>query len=618
MATAITTACLVASAAPAKAESAESIGKIAQAITVRVEGVGSPGSGVLVKRDGKRYTVITAWHVVSGQRPGEELAIITPDGQTHPLEAGSIKRLGQVDMAVLIFSSPKTYELARIGDVKSVSSGEQMYVAGFPAANNRTLKFESGRLEANATVGIDQGYQLLYTNYTVSGMSGGAVLSRNGTLIGIHGRGELDPRKSEDSPQDIKTGLNYGLPIDYYRLFETGLPVVASNSQATTADDYLAQARSILVNKGAEDKVIKLINQSLSIKASVSAYFYRAFAKHGLGDNQGAIADYTEGLAINPKYTIAYINRGMTKSDTGDKQGAIADYNQALAINPQDAKAYLNRGIAKYDLGDKRGAIADFSQALAINSQDPIFYNNRGIAKYDLGDNQGAITDYTEALAINPKYTIAYNNRGSAKSGLGNKQGAIADYTEALAINPKYTIAYINRGMAKSDTGDKQGAIADYNQVLAINPQDAKAYFNRGIVKHDLGDKRGAIADYNQALAIDPKEADYYYNRGNAKSNLGDKRGAIADYSQAIAINPKEAAFYNNRGEAKSDSGDKRGAIADYNQAIANNPKEAVFYSNRAIALEMNGDLRSACGDLRSAASLGSADAAEWARKQCQ
>jgi len=65
---------------PAAAQSAEAVARIAQAITVRIEGA-TQGSGVLVKRDGNRYTVLTAWHVVSGQRPGEELDIYTSDGK---------------------------------------------------------------------------------------------------------------------------------------------------------------------------------------------------------------------------------------------------------------------------------------------------------------------------------------------------------------------------------------------------------------------------------------------------------------------------------------------------------------------------------------------------------
>ena len=44
---------------PAAAQSTEDVAKVAQAITVRIEGA-TQGSGVLVKRDGNRYTVLTA------------------------------------------------------------------------------------------------------------------------------------------------------------------------------------------------------------------------------------------------------------------------------------------------------------------------------------------------------------------------------------------------------------------------------------------------------------------------------------------------------------------------------------------------------------------------------
>ena len=49
--TAVTTGSLLVYPAPAQAQSAEAVAKVAEAITVRVEGA-TQGSGVLVKRDG--------------------------------------------------------------------------------------------------------------------------------------------------------------------------------------------------------------------------------------------------------------------------------------------------------------------------------------------------------------------------------------------------------------------------------------------------------------------------------------------------------------------------------------------------------------------------------------
>jgi len=65
---------------PAIAQDASAVAKVAKAITVRIEGA-TQGSGVLVKKEGNRYTVLTAWHVVSGNRQVEELALFTPDGK---------------------------------------------------------------------------------------------------------------------------------------------------------------------------------------------------------------------------------------------------------------------------------------------------------------------------------------------------------------------------------------------------------------------------------------------------------------------------------------------------------------------------------------------------------
>ncbi|MGA0882805.1 MAG: S1 family peptidase, partial [Burkholderiaceae bacterium] len=209
-----------------------------------------------MKRDGNRYTVLTAWHVVSGQRPGEELDIYTPDGQRHQVEQGSIKRLGDVDMAVLKFLSSSSYELARVGDVKSVSSGGNIYVSGFPlptsAVPSRLFRFLKGDVIANATVAIPNGYQLLYSNPTLPGMSGGAVLNAQGQLVGVHASAERADQISESSGKPVATGANQGVPIGYFSQYVLGAAVVAASSRAASADDYLAQAKALLGRKGSE------------------------------------------------------------------------------------------------------------------------------------------------------------------------------------------------------------------------------------------------------------------------------------------------------------------------------------------------------------------------------
>lgn len=189
---------------PAAAQSgAEAVAKAAQAITVRLEG-STQGSGVLVKRDGNRYTVLTAWHVVSDQSQGEELDVFTPDGQLHPLEQGSIKRFGEVDMAVFRFNSEQDYELASISTSLLVND-QILYVAGFPLNDDGRLRVERAQLIWANTYGLGHGYKILSKGFTKGGMSGGPLLNSEGSVVGIHGRGE---RARIMSREIGKTGIN--------------------------------------------------------------------------------------------------------------------------------------------------------------------------------------------------------------------------------------------------------------------------------------------------------------------------------------------------------------------------------------------------------------------------
>jgi hypothetical protein len=238
--------------ARAQTLNSEAIARVAQAITVRIEGA-TQGSGVLVKRVGNRYTVLTAWHVVSGQRLEEELAIYTPDGRSHQVVAGSIQRVGQVDMATINFNSLSNYNVASIGSMDTLRVGGEIYVSGMPISTSavpvRIFRFLGGRVIANAGTSLPNGFQLLYSNQTLPGMSGGAVLNANGQLIGIHGQGETDALMTEIKGVAVKTGTNQGIPVSYYQLpadtpsvFATPPALSTPRSQNMTPDVNAPQA----------------------------------------------------------------------------------------------------------------------------------------------------------------------------------------------------------------------------------------------------------------------------------------------------------------------------------------------------------------------------------------
>ena len=77
--------------------------------------------------------------------------------------------------------------------------------------------------------------------------------------------------------------------------------------------------------------VAKIANSDLAVGTKAEDFFIRGEDKYQKGDYQGAIAAYTQAIALNPNYAQAYHNRGIPRSNLGDEQGAVADYNQARA-----------------------------------------------------------------------------------------------------------------------------------------------------------------------------------------------------------------------------------------------------------------------------------------------
>ncbi|MGK7940528.1 MAG: tetratricopeptide repeat protein [Crocosphaera sp.] len=87
------------------------------------------------------------------------------------------------------------------------------------------------------------------------------------------------------------------------------------------------------------------------------------------GDYQGAIADFSEIIRINPQEVEAYYNRGIAYAKLQDYQGAIADFNQALILDPTIAEIYLERAKVYLQLGERDSAIADLNKAKQLFNQ---------------------------------------------------------------------------------------------------------------------------------------------------------------------------------------------------------------------------------------------------------
>ncbi|MGK7899857.1 MAG: COP23 domain-containing protein [Hormoscilla sp.] len=227
---------MVAAQLPFSVAVAQDVSTIAEEITVRIDGPKAGGSGVIVKREGNDYTVLTNWHVVDN---AGDYVIQTSDGKRHRVNYR--QEMSGLDLARLQFTSTQSYRVAELGNSENVSRNQSVYVSGWlnpiPGINERSYQFIEGKITSILSGSEDGGYALVYSNIgTYKGMSGGPLLNEQGQVVGINGRAAGD---SITGP----VGLYLGIPISRFltarNTWEQLLALPAVNTSTSGSDSAM-------------------------------------------------------------------------------------------------------------------------------------------------------------------------------------------------------------------------------------------------------------------------------------------------------------------------------------------------------------------------------------------
>ncbi|MEG4406976.1 tetratricopeptide repeat-containing serine protease family protein [Microcoleus sp. MON2_D5] len=351
---------------PAIAKTPQEVASIAGPLTVQINSSLGDGSGVIIAKTGKTYTVLTVNHVV--EKADVKYTVRTSKGKNY--QATSVTRLQTAetdpDLAVVKFESPEEYPVATIADSDQAVIGTQIFVYGYPATGGlfgaeREPELSPG-LVTSRPGNRPEGYTLRYQAVTWSGMSGGPVFDSEGRVIGLHGQGEFGfAQTSSGEVAPIKTGFNAAVPINTFiaKLVAAGInksELKVDNTPPTTGPVSTANPQD------------------------AQAYYFRGLSLLDQGDALDAIADFNRALAFKPKYTPElYFNIGNARTlyvalldpalDNGRHPNPIEAYTLAIAANPGFADAYYNRALAYLVKQDKPKAIADFQKAAELYKQ---------------------------------------------------------------------------------------------------------------------------------------------------------------------------------------------------------------------------------------------------------
>ena len=246
-----------------------------------------------------------------------------------------------------------------------------------------------------------------------------------------------------------------------------------------------------------------------------------------------------------PQTAEEYFDRGNERFDNGDLDGAVADYSKTIRLDPSIVQAWANRGSTWGRKSEYEKAKDDFDKAIDLEPNYASAWSNRSITWQNIGETDRAFYDSNEAIRLNRDSAHAWFSRGLIWKSIGNLGKAIEDLSEAIRLNSRDAHAWFNRGLAWKYKGEYGKAIEDLNKTIDLRPEEAIAWNSRGTVWAAKGELEKAIEDYDKALQLDPNFQDATHNRAAALALQSPGAGISPTQSMKDTKKPRKEAANN-------------------------------------------------------------------------
>lgn len=136
------------------------------------------------------------------------------------------------------------------------------------------------------------------------------------------------------------------------------------------------------------------------------------------------------------------VQKAMLKLDRGDWEGAIADLTEAIGLDPENHAAWLGRAMAHNMAGKYAEAEADAKKAIELDSQDARAWTTLAWAQFKQGKFAEALASAQKAIALDPKSALAHAVAAYAREALGDKAGALLSIQSAARLDGRFFDQY--------------------------------------------------------------------------------------------------------------------------------------------------------------------------------
>lgn len=286
---------------------------------------------------------------------------------------------------------------------------------------------------------------------------------------------------------------------------------------------------------------IELFKRALAVDAQYpQVNFFMGVSYLGENEFQKACDAFQKELATPHPHPRCHYYYAIALESLGKSDGAIAQFRQSLAQNPKDLDAL-------YELASlhMNAALADI-QALTNLAPDSFqLHKLMGEVYANSGRFELSLKEYKAALAKRPDAPGLHYALGTAYRNLRMIDQAQKEFLEAKKEDPNDPRVNLYLGEFEVGRHDYAAAIPYLNIVVAAHPDMARPHFLLGRCYHALKKLDAAKTEFLAAIQDDPSNPQAHFELAKVYRELGDSEGnarelqafqklSLAEKSQAL------------------------------------------------------------------------------------
>jgi tetratricopeptide (TPR) repeat protein len=242
-------------------------------------------------------------------------------------------------------------------------------------------------------------------------------------------------RKMQTKTDNKGEFLQVGLQSGAYKVTASKDGVGTATSQANVRQGPNNPLNLTLMTAGAA-----AVAGDKGAAAKLQALAGEAMASLRAGNNDDAIAKFTEVAGQLPTCADCYYNIGVAQANKKDYPAAEAAYKKSIELKPDNADAYT--GLAtlynqqkKFDLAAEASANASKYTAAGGGGNAEAAYN-QGVILFNGGKFAEAKAQFETATKADPNHALAQYQLGMTALNLGQIQDAVNALEAYLKVDP--------------------------------------------------------------------------------------------------------------------------------------------------------------------------------------